>query len=141
MFVDAHGNPSAGPGSRWSSILLGIAVGLVVGLAWTALFGPLTDGPPSLKLSLSVYTIGFSIAGAIVGAVRKFPEVVGLAAGSLTLSVVAVIVGPKDGWIVMWVMMFGGSGLLCGAVIGALYRLVKARTFTKPAAAERQITP
>src|SRR5262249_26041437 len=132
--VDARSNQIAGLSSRWSSILRGIAVGLVVGLAWTVLIGPLTEGPPSLRLSLAVYTIGFSIVGAIVGAVRRFPEMVGFAAGLVTLTLLAVIVGPKDGWIILWVMVFGGSGLLCGAMIGLLYRLVRGRSFTEPPA-------
>lgn len=103
------------------SVLRGIAVGLAVSVCWTALIGPLTDGPPSLMLSLTVYAIGFTITGAIVGAIRRVPGIVGFIAGSLTLTAIAIIVGPKDGWLLLWIMVFGGSGYLCGAVIGGLW--------------------
>ena len=122
------------PPSRWWSILIGAGIGLVVGAAWTAVFGPLTDGPPSVWLSLAVYTSGFGVTGALVGAVRRSPELVGLSAGFLTLAVLAVIVGPKDGWLMLWVLVFGGSGLIWGAVIGVLFRFLGRRKSSEPVA-------
>jgi hypothetical protein len=110
-----------GPGSRWLSILRGVAVGLAVGVAWAVVIGPATDGPPSILHSLVIYTTGCAITGAIVGAVRRLPVTVGFTAGVLTLTAIAIIVGLWDGWIVLWVEILGGSGLLCGAVIGGVY--------------------
>src|SRR5262245_43303634 len=98
MLQESRGQPTGGPPSRWPSVWRGTTIGLVVGVAWTAVFGPLTDGPPSVWLSLVVYTTGFAITGAVIGTVGRFPELVGLSVGFFTLAVLAVIVGPKDGW-------------------------------------------
>jgi hypothetical protein len=126
ILQESTSESSASHPDRRPAIWRGITIGLVVGVAWAA-FGPLTDGPPSLWLSLAVYATGFAVTGGVVGAVGRFPELVGLSAGFLALTVLAVIVGPKDGWVVLWVLAFGGSGLLWGPVIGLLFRLFRPR--------------
>jgi hypothetical protein len=124
MLRDPHAQRTGRLPSRWPSVWRGLALGLVVGVAWTAVIGPLTDGPPSVWLSLAVYATGLAITGAVVGAVRRFPEVVGLSTGFLTLAVLAGIVAPGGGWGLLWLVVFGGSGLLCGPVIGLCHRLL-----------------
>jgi hypothetical protein len=92
-----------------------------------AVIGPLTDGPPSIWLSLAVYAFGLASTGAVIGAVRHYPELIGMAAGFTTLAVLAVVVGPSDPWALLWLLFFGGSGLLLGPIIGVLYRLSRRR--------------
>lgn len=106
---------------------LGAAIGLSIGLGWSAIFGPATDGPPSLLLSFIVYSSGFTLTGVLVGFFEKVPPATGALLGLVILSVMAVIVGPKDGWIVLWLFAFGGSGLFWGFVIGAIYFAFVAR--------------
>jgi hypothetical protein len=135
MVQDSPNRPTSRRPSEWRSIWIGATIGLTIGAAWTAVFGPLTDGPPSLWLSLAVYTIGFAVTGAVVDIVRRFPELVGLSSGSLTLAVLAVLVGPKNGWIVLWVFVFGGAGLLWGTILGVLFRFFRPRDGSEPVAA------
>ena len=96
------------------------ALGAIVGGIWTVFLGPLTDGPPSVGLSLAMYVSGLAATGLLVGAVRGLPVLVGLNA-VLILGLLAPIVGPWDTWIVIWIAAFGGSGLVCGPIVGALY--------------------
>lgn len=117
---------------RGSTVWHGATIGLVIGAAWTAVFGSLTDGPPSVWLALAVYALGFAATGAVVGAIGRFPELVGLSAGFLILAAFAVIIGPKDGWIAAWIFVFGGSGLLWGFVIGLLARLFSPKMSSEP---------
>jgi hypothetical protein len=136
MLSDSRSPQTGRPSRRWPSVWRGAMIGLVVAAGWTAVFGPLTEGPPSVWLSLVVYTIGFATTGTVVGAVGRFPELTGLSAGFLILAVLAVIVGPKDGWIVIWVVVFGGSGLLWGSVIGLLFRFFRPPASREPGAAD-----
>ena len=113
--------------SRWASVWRGAGIGVCVGVAWTAVIGPLTDGPPSIWLSLAVYAVGLATTGAVIGAVRHYPELIGMAAGFSTLAVLAVVVGPSDPWAILWLLFFGATGLLLGPIIGVLYRLSRRR--------------
>jgi hypothetical protein len=119
-----NGNPSR---TRLFSVFIGATIGFLISACWTALIGPLTDGPPSIVLSFFVYALGLTAAGAVVGAVHRLPELVGLTAAFVALSSLALVVGPPDGWMVVWLIVFGGSGCLCGPVIGVLFRLVRPR--------------
>src|SRR5262249_40033816 len=118
-------NPFQRRESRFVSAFIGAVIGLGVGIFWAITFGPLTDGPPSIKLSFLVYSTGFTITGLVVGAIRRLPLLVGIVTGSLVLSYWAIILGPKDAWGVLWVMVFGGSGLFWGFFIGCIYWLVQ----------------
>ncbi|MFO7905587.1 MAG: hypothetical protein ACQESR_24460 [Planctomycetota bacterium] len=104
---------------------LGSGVGLCVGILWTMVFGPLTAGPPSMCLSFLVYTTSFTFTGFVVGTMQRLPLLVGAVTGFLTLLMWALIVGPKDGWMALWVIMFGGSGLFCGILIGCLFWITR----------------
>jgi hypothetical protein len=106
--------------SRKVSALLGSCIGLSIGIIWTLIFGPLTDGPPSIRLSFLMYTTGFAATGFVVGIVQRSPVLVGAIAGSVIMSTWVYIVGPHDGWIVMWMIFIGGSGLVWGSVIGMI---------------------
>jgi hypothetical protein len=115
--------------SRLPSIAIGGLIGLLVGAVWTSIIGPFTDGPPSIALSFMVYVLTLTCTGLIVGAVQRLPALVGLGAGVLTLVCAALVVGPNDGWMGLWLIVFGGSGLLCGPIVGGLYYLAhKPRT-------------
>jgi len=116
---------------RLFSAGVGTTIGLFAGLLWTLLFGPMTDGPPSIELSLLVYTSGFAFTGFTVGVIRIFPVPFGTTIGFLSLSTWAIIVGPKDGWVGLWIMLFGGSGLVWGATIGGIYWYLYRFIFTQ----------
>jgi hypothetical protein len=159
--------PTGRESSRWSSVRRGAAIGLVSGVAWTALLGHRADGSPWVWPALVVYATGFAAAGAVVGAVRHFPELDGLCAGFLTVAVLAGIVAPDVDldlllrwnrpmtvreclgivvgvdWDLGWLVVFGGSGLLWGPVIGGLHRLFRPAVNGEPEApAERgRISP
>jgi hypothetical protein len=112
-------------------MLLGACIGLIVGIFWAMIFGPLTDGPPSIKLSFLIYTTSFAATGIIVGAFQRKPVLVGNIAGLLILSTWAVACnvgdsccgGPwsLDPWVVIWLIALGGSGLFWGGVIGTIF--------------------
>ena len=103
------------------------ALGLLVGLAWAAVFGPFTDGPPSLALSFVVYSSGLALTGFVVGWINRAPAGIGALAGVGILVVWAIVVGPKDGWIVIWLVAFGGSGLIWGTIIGCIWLGIRRR--------------
>src|SRR5262249_33996930 len=117
----------------------------------------LTDEtPPSVWLSLAAYALGFALAGVLVGAVRRYPEFVGLCA-SICAVAVFVIASWLEGdairlmrlnhnvdcwsmlrnalgvdWELAWLVIVGGTGLFWGPVIGALHRLCSPRPHAKP---------
>lgn len=106
---------------------VGAGIGAAFAIAWTAIIGPLTNGPPSISLSLAVYLLGFSFTGLIVGVVKVWPMFIGPCFGVVTLSAEALKVGPDDSWIVVWLIFFGGSGLVGGLAIGGLFSFVRQR--------------
>ena len=103
------------------------ALGFVVGLAWAAIFGAFTDGPPSLTLSFIVYSTGFALTGFVVGWSNRAPAGIGALAGAGILVAWAVMFGPKDGWIIIWLVSFGGSGLIWGTIIGCIWGGIRRR--------------
>lgn len=138
----------------------GVAIGLVLGSAWAAFIGHQTEGPSSVWLLFGVFATGFAMTGAVVGVVRPLPELVGLGAGCLCLVVQALcfetevdldrllrwngpmtvgeclrIVAGVD-WNLDRLLLFGGSGLFWGAVIGALHRLFRPVANAEPDARE-----
>jgi hypothetical protein len=152
--------------SRGPSVQCGIAIGLIIGGCWSALVAHLTEGQlgagsPSVWLSLGVYATGFAITGAVVGAVWHFPELVGLCAAVGTIMILAGGALPSDvcldrfltwnrlmtsresvrivagiDWDPSWLVLFGGSGLLCGPVIGRLHRAFRPAVNDEPGGAE-----
>lgn len=116
---------------RLLSAGLGTTIGLFVGILWALFFGPVTDGPPAIGLSLIVYTTGFAFTGLVVGMIQILPVLTGTMFGFLSLSTWAFIVGPKDGWMGLWITIFGGSGLVWGALIGGIYWYVYRFIFTQ----------
>jgi hypothetical protein len=123
---------------RWDAVVQGATIGLLVAVVWTAFVGPLTDGPPSIALSFIVYAIGFTVTGALIGARQQRPELTGLEAGLAILFILALIVGPKDGWIVIWVSIFGLSGVICGPTIGMIFRLFRRGAYASSDQANRR---
>ena len=112
-------------GSRFISALLGAGIGLAVGIFWTFVFGPVTDGPPSIGLSLLVYSTGFTTTGLAVGAIQRLPILVGIVTGTVVLSWWALAIGPQDSWMVLWLIVFGGSGLFWGGIIGCIFWIIQ----------------
>src|SRR5262249_6192142 len=102
-------------------------VGGAVGVAWGLIFGPWTDGPPSLALSLLVYTSGFAVVGLVLGYVRRPSGSLGAKAGLLTPSAWALVVAPKDRWMSAWLIVLGGSGFMIGFVFGLLVTFIRRR--------------
>jgi hypothetical protein len=135
--------------SWWPSVRRGIAIGLVIGVAWTAFIAHLTDGPDSVWLALPIFTIGFAFAGAVAAVVRYSPELVGLCTAFLIVVLLADIVRP-DVYLdqllrwnhplssseclsivvgvhcdLTWLVVFGGSSFLWGPVIGGICRVFR----------------
>ena len=53
--------------SRWASVRRGVAIGMVVGLAWASVLGHAgREGLGSIGLSLAVWGVGFTITGAMI---------------------------------------------------------------------------
>jgi hypothetical protein len=142
--------PTGRRSARWPSVRRGVAIGLVIGVAWAAFIAHHINfnEVSSFWCSFAVFAIGFVIVGAAVGGVRHFPELVGLGAGFVALAALAARMArdidinfsssfgsdlPMTAtdfvntladvdWRLGWLVVFGGSGLLCGPIIGALYR-------------------
>jgi hypothetical protein len=110
----------------WSMVLCAI-IGLAVGIIWSYLLGPLTDELASRAFSFSLCTGGLTITGIVVGGIRRFPGCVGAIVGGLSLTIFTIIVGPKDGWIVLWIMILGTAGLLGGSIIGGIFCMFRRR--------------
>ena len=127
--ADDHGRDTIGSrrSSRLPSAGLGSAIGLGVSVLWTTVIGPLIfRAPPPIGLSVLIGS-GFVVTGFTVGAIQRLSPVFGAAIGLLTLSTLAIITGLKDTWIVVRLIVFGGSGLFGGFAIGCLFFLVHKR--------------
>lgn len=107
--------------SRLALAVRGAWIGLGVGVFWSVVLAPLTARPSSVVLAFLVYATGLAVTGFVVGLVRRVPPLVGALVGAASLCVWAFLVGPKDGWIGLWFLVLGGSGLLWGTVIGAVF--------------------
>jgi hypothetical protein len=81
------------------------------------------NGAGASQLSLAAYTAGMTVAGAAIGSLRSYPELHGIVAGVAAMSVAAVVEGPWDGWLVVWVLFGGLVGVMAGALTGLLARL------------------
>ena len=106
------------------SVLLGTVIGFAVGVSWSVIFGPLSAG---IAVSALVYITGFTFTGLIVGAVRRFAPLVGATVGLVSLVLWAILVGPADAWFLLWVIVFGGSGVFCGCIIGVIFTILHER--------------
>ena len=113
---------------RMLPMLLGTGIGLGVGVVWTMIFGPVFDGPPSITLTALVSITGLSFTGFAVGLFPKNTFMIGSIAGGLSMSTLAFIVGPRDGWIVIWLFLYGGSGIFCGCIIAGVYSSLQNRS-------------
>ena len=102
----------------WLSILRGIALGMLAGIPASAFLSTDADLRGARLWFFLLFLLGFAAVGGIVGAVGKFPELVGLAAGAVIFTTLAVILGPMDGWMCMYIMFLGGAGVFHGVVIG-----------------------
>jgi hypothetical protein len=75
--------------SRWPSVRRGVAIGLLVGLAWaTALGHAERERLSSVWSAFFLWGFVFAFTGAVVGAVRSYPELVGLIVSPLAASLV-----------------------------------------------------
>jgi hypothetical protein len=106
---------------RLCSVLLCAILGLTVGIVWSYMLSPLTDELSSRSFSLLFCTSGLIFTGIVVGGVRRFPGCVGAVVGTLSFSIFATIAGPKDGWIVLWIIVLGLAGSIAGSIIGGLF--------------------
>ena len=77
---------------RLGSMLVGAMIGFVLGSNSPALLGPITDGPPPLSFSFFIYIGAFTFIGAVVGAIRWLPGLIGPIVGIIILSVLAIII-------------------------------------------------
>ena len=102
----------------------GGAIGVLIGFAWTIFWTQILGFRNAQHVHLLCFTFGFMATGLIAVAVRRLPILVGLAAGALVMGIMAVIIGPRDGWIVVAVIVYGCSGAICGPLIGALIYLL-----------------
>jgi hypothetical protein len=123
---DADGGPTASwPRSRMFSAILGSGIGLAVGVLWTIVFDQSTGGAGSLRRLFLVFTTGLTITGLAVGTIQRLPLFVGAVIGLLAMSAWALVVGPRDGWIIVVLFFWGVSGLVCGLLIGCLFWIVQ----------------
>jgi hypothetical protein len=97
-------------------------MGALFGALWASIIAPLTDGPPSILTSYAIYIGSFAFAGLTVGFVQWYPEIIAIAAAEFMLTVTTFAGGPNDGWIVLWLCAFDGSGLLWAPIIGLIFR-------------------
>lgn len=109
---------------RGDSTFTGACIGTGLGLVWTAVFSLLTNSQQAIGFSPLVFISGFTLTGTVIGLVQRLPMLIGPFVGTLVLTAWALAVGSSDGWIVIWVIMFGGSGLFWGFVIGLFFWLV-----------------
>jgi hypothetical protein len=129
--------------SRWPSVRRGVAIGLLVGLAWaTALGHAERERLSSVWSAFFLWGFVFAFTGAVVGAVRSYPELVGLIVSPLAASLVrhSSTAGTGISQIVdefMWSLAGAPGGLIIflvyflfwGLVIGALHRRFRGRQF------------
>lgn len=121
MLTDSEGFVKSVCALRVRCLARGAIIGLAVGIVWSFLLKPFTDELGSLGFSFFLCTAGLTLAGTVVGMIRRLPGCVGTVLGGVCLSVVAIIVGPKDGWIVPWIMVFGIAGSVGGSIIGGIF--------------------
>jgi hypothetical protein len=121
------------PISRKKSAFAGAALGLMVGNLWTAIMAVLADRWMEVVTFFIIFASGLTIAGLAVGITREWPEAVGATFSVMLLLALCLVwqavewarQGSIDMWIAMWLVVFAGSGIICGPVIGALFRLIR----------------
>lgn len=114
--------------SRLSLALRGAWIGLGVGIFWSVVLGPLTAALSSIALTFLLYGTGLALTGFVVGLVRRAAPLVGAIAGGASLCVWAFALRSEDGWIGLRLLVLGGSGMLWGCVIGAVFHLLYQRS-------------
>ncbi len=82
------------------------------------------------------FATALAVAAVVVLHIRRLPELAGLAAGFMTMLVAALVVGPPDPWGVLCAMVYGGSGLICGPLVGFILRWIPG--LEKPIAEEER---
>jgi hypothetical protein len=103
------------------AISLGGSIGMGVGFLWAILFGPSIDGPPSQNMSLIVFMTGFTATGTLVGLIKKYALFFGTFFGFLSMCIWAIVLLWNDPWVIIALIILGGSGLFCGSIIGAVF--------------------
>src|ERR1019366_1102730 len=122
VMISLGGSHAATAG--WGPIIAGLAVGLVVGVAWGAFNGTLIAllGIPPLIVTLGSFGMALGLADVITGGVdvSGIPSRLGTTIGSGQI-------GPLP-WLVVigGTSLFGGSGTMFGTVVGVFIPVVLA---------------
>ena len=109
---------------RWLSVFVGTVLGLVAGLASSLFFSEALEGVPPRGYVFLFFTSTFLFAGFAVGLLKVLPPLIGCVTGLIVMVVFVMVLGPKNGWIGLWVFLFGGSGMVGGSCIGIAYWLI-----------------
>jgi hypothetical protein len=115
--TSAGSNGRIGDASSVFRVLVGSVIGLFVGVPWAAVL----EGGLNGRACLIV--IWFVATGLVVGIVRRLPLLVGPVLAPVGLIAVAIAFGPRDGWIILVIEVFGIVGVLGGSVIGVAFWL------------------
>jgi hypothetical protein len=108
--------------SRLWSAMLGTIVGLFVGIVatvvlWSIRFVPL--------VWLPAFSAAFAFTGLIVGVTRRLPPLVGGIAGVASIVVCIFVLAERpslqSGWMQLALILFGGTGLMLGTLIGLIF--------------------
>jgi len=131
-----HDNPNDSPQTaqqvsstpRTCPVFYGAIIGFAVGLGWGLLLSQIAASHQSEVVAHMIsFPIGLTITGIIVAIVDRLQILIGLLAGTFIMYIATGIVGPSDGWIGIWIILYGGSGVITGPIIGMIIWLIGLR--------------
>jgi len=97
------------PRSGIGRLLVAATVGATVGIGWAILLAILSGSSYEATRHLICFPLGLGITAIVIFSLRYLPEVVGLASGFLTMFTAALIVGPHDFFMGIWIIVYGGA--------------------------------
>jgi hypothetical protein len=123
---------------KLQSALVGCLVGACIGFSWGALVGSFaSDGGEDYFLQIFGMFVTTALVGLAVGAVAAYREVVGVFAalviGGWAPVALTLLAGRRlDGWIIIDLVYYAPSAVVCGIVVGAITRLLARMGIGRP---------